>query len=92
VLLPPTAAPPATEEVLFSTDYGRCWQHVPLAEALLVDNIRCAGVGVEGGGFHLVVAGFSICTCTFHAQSSFCQAVPHIMDPCRMAVSCSGSI
>jgi hypothetical protein len=29
------------EEVLFSTDYGRCWQHVPLAEALLVDNIRC---------------------------------------------------
>ncbi|KAL6759447.1 hypothetical protein V8C86DRAFT_2572580 [Haematococcus lacustris] len=28
------------EEVLFSTDYGRCWQGVPLAEALLVDNIR----------------------------------------------------
>ena len=37
------------EEVLFSLDYGRCWQSVPLANAMLVDNIRCmlACVDVE---------------------------------------------
>eukprot|EP00197_Chlamydomonas_leiostraca_P003012 CAMPEP_0202867564 /NCGR_PEP_ID=MMETSP1391-20130828/9502_1 /ASSEMBLY_ACC=CAM_ASM_000867 /TAXON_ID=1034604 /ORGANISM="Chlamydomonas leiostraca, Strain SAG 11-49" /LENGTH=890 /DNA_ID=CAMNT_0049547617 /DNA_START=70 /DNA_END=2742 /DNA_ORIENTATION=- len=28
------------EEVKFSWDYGRCWQSVPLSEALMVDNIR----------------------------------------------------
>ena len=27
-------------EVLFSTDYGRCWRRVPLEVALTIENIR----------------------------------------------------
>lgn len=30
----------AADEVLFSYDGGKCWLHVPLSEALLLDNIR----------------------------------------------------
>ncbi len=30
------------DEVLFSYDGGNCWSRVPLSEALLLDNIRCA--------------------------------------------------
>lgn len=50
-LTPPGPTSP-TEEVLFSYDSGKCWQSVPLAEALLVDNIRCAlplGLGLGLG-------------------------------------------
>ena len=30
----------AAAEVLFSTDYGRCWRKVPLERAMLIENIR----------------------------------------------------
>ena len=29
-------------EVMFSTDYGRCWRRVPLESAIALENIRCA--------------------------------------------------
>ncbi len=30
------------EEVMFSTDMGRCWRKVPLESAMTVENIRWA--------------------------------------------------
>ncbi|GFR45937.1 hypothetical protein Agub_g7400, partial [Astrephomene gubernaculifera] len=36
----PTSPSAAAQEILFSLDYGECWQSVPLSEALLVENVR----------------------------------------------------
>eukprot|EP00955_Chlamydomonas_euryale_P081703 363618-Chlamydomonas_euryale.AAC.2 len=51
---PSPSIPRAAAEVLFSTDFGRCWQTVPLSVALYVSNI---GIEPDGQRPRVILTG-----------------------------------